>query len=66
MVNSHTQGRYLDEPFFDPILRAIADSGQPLYIHPQSSPDAMIDPLLEAELDGAIYSFGVETGMHLS
>lgn len=65
MVNSHTQGRYLDEPFFDPILRALADTGQPLYVHPQTPPDAMIDPLLEAGLDGAIFGFGVETGMHL-
>ncbi|MEO6359549.1 MAG: amidohydrolase family protein [Sphingomicrobium sp.] len=65
MVNSHTQGRYLDEPFFDPIFRALAETGQPLYIHPQTPPDAMIDPLLEAGLDGAIFGFGVETGMHL-
>ena len=65
MINSHTQGRYLDEPFFDPIFRALAETGQPLYIHPQTPPDAMIDPLLEAGLDGAIFGFGVETGMHL-
>jgi 2,3-dihydroxybenzoate decarboxylase len=65
MVNSHTQGRYLDEPFFVPIFRALAEVGQPLYIHPQTPPDNMIDPLLEAGLDGAIYGFGVETGMHL-
>jgi len=65
MVNSHTQGHYLDEPAFDPIFRALAEVGQPLYIHPQTPPDSMIDPLLEAGLDGAIYGFGVETGMHL-
>ena len=38
---------------------------QPLYIHPQTPPDAMIGPMLEAGLDGAIFGFGVETGMHL-
>ena len=65
MVNSHTQGHYLEEPAFDPIFRALAEVGQPLYIHPQTPPDSMIDPLLEAGLDGAIYGFGVETGMHL-
>ena len=65
MVNSHTHGHYLDEPGFDPIFRALAEVGQPLYIHPQTPPDNMIDPLLEAGLDGAIYGFGVETGMHL-
>lgn len=65
MVNSHTQGEYLDDPKFDPIFRALADTGQPLYIHPSTPPDSMIGPMLEAGLDGAIFGFGVETGMHL-
>jgi 2,3-dihydroxybenzoate decarboxylase len=64
-INSHTQGEYLDDPRFDPIFRALADTGQPLYIHPSTPPDSMIDPLLESGLDGAIFGFGVETGMHL-
>jgi len=64
-INSHTQGEYLDAPKFDPIFRALADTGQPLYIHPATPPDAMIGPMLEAGLDGAIFGFGVETGMHL-
>ncbi|HUL19781.1 MAG TPA: amidohydrolase family protein [Steroidobacteraceae bacterium] len=64
-INSHTHGEYLDHPKFDPIFRALADTGQPLYIHPQTPPDAMIGPMLEAGLDGAIFGFGVEVGMHL-
>ena len=64
-INSHTQGEYLDHPRFDPIFRALADTGQPLYIHPQTPPDAMIGPMLEAGLDGAIFGFGVEVGLHL-
>jgi 5-carboxyvanillate decarboxylase len=64
-INSHTQGEYLDEPKFDPIFRALADTGQPLYIHPATPPDSMIGPMLEAGLDGAIFGFGVDTGMHL-
>jgi 2,3-dihydroxybenzoate decarboxylase len=64
-INSHTQGEYLDDPKFDPIFRALADAGQPLYIHPATPPDSMIGPMLEAGLDGAIFGFGVETGMHL-
>ena len=64
-INSHTQGQYLDHPRFDPIFRALADAGQPLYIHPSTPPDSMIGPMLEAGLDGAIYGFGVETGLHL-
>lgn len=64
-INSHTQGEYLDHPKFDPIFRALAATGQPLYIHPTPPPDSMIGPMLEAGLDGAIFGFGVETGMHL-
>ena len=64
-INSHTQGQYLDHPRFDPIFRALADTSQPLYIHPATPPDAMIGPMLEAGLDGAIFGFGVETGLHL-
>ncbi len=65
MVNSHTKGHYLDEPQFDPILRACAEGGQVLYIHPQSPPDNMIAGMVEAGLDGAVFGFGVETGYHL-
>ena len=65
MVNSHTQGEYLDDPKYDPIFKALEATGQPLYIHPATPPDSMIDPMLESGLDGAIFGFGVETGMHL-
>ncbi len=64
-INSHTQGQYLDRAQFDPIFRALADTRLPLYIHPSSPPDSMIDPFLEAGLDGAIFGFGVDTGLHL-
>ncbi|MBF5088795.1 amidohydrolase [Novosphingobium sp. NBM11] len=65
LVNSHTHGEYLDHPKFDPIFRALADTGHPLYIHPTTPPDSMIGPMLEAGLDGAVFGFGVETGLHL-
>ena len=60
-INSHTHGHYLDEPQFDPILRACADLDLPLYIHPQTPPDGMIGTMVEAGLDGAVFGFGVET-----
>ncbi len=63
-VNSHTQGHYLDEPQFDPILRACADLDMPLYIHPQGPPDAMIGDMVGAGLDGAVFGFAVETSYH--
>jgi 5-carboxyvanillate decarboxylase len=64
-ICSHTQGEYLDDAKFEPIFRALAETGQPLYIHPATPPDAMIGPMVDAGLDGAIFGFGVETGMHL-
>jgi 5-carboxyvanillate decarboxylase len=63
-INSHTHGHYLDEPQFDPILRACADLDLPLYIHPQGLPDSMIGDMVGAGLDGAIFGFAVETSYH--
>jgi 2,3-dihydroxybenzoate decarboxylase len=65
IINSHTQGEYLDDEKFWDIFAAAEALDVPVYIHPQTPPPAMIEPLLEAGLDGAIYGFGVETGMHL-
>lgn len=64
IVNSHTNGEYLsDEKFWD-ILAAAEANNQPIYLHPNTPPRNMIEPFLECGLDGAIYGFGVETGMH--
>lgn len=60
-INSHTQGHYLDEAQFDPIFRALADTGQPLYIHPATLPDNMMGGMIDAGLDGAVFGFAVET-----
>jgi 2,3-dihydroxybenzoate decarboxylase len=65
IINSHTQGEYLDDEKFWDIFAAAEALDVPIYIHPQTPPPAMIEPLLEAGLDGAIYGFAVETGMHL-
>ena len=65
IVNSHTNGEYLDNPKFWPILEAAQALDTPIYLHPTAPPRTMIQPLLEAGLDGAIYGFAVETGMHL-
>lgn len=64
-INSHTQGHYLDEPQFDPIFRALADTGQPLYVHPATLPDSMMGGMIDAGLDGAVFGFVVETSYHL-
>jgi 5-carboxyvanillate decarboxylase len=65
IINSHTHGEYLDDRKFWPIFEAAEALDTPIYLHPTSPPRSMIQPLLDAGLDGAIYGFGVETGMHL-
>jgi 5-carboxyvanillate decarboxylase len=64
IINSHTQGEYLDNPKFWPIFEAAEALGLPLYLHPNTPPPKMISPFLESGLDGAIYGFAVETGLH--
>jgi 5-carboxyvanillate decarboxylase len=64
VINSHTQGEYLSDPKFWPIFEAAQALGTPIYLHPNTPPAGMIGPFLEAGLDGAIYGFGVETGLH--
>lgn len=64
IINSHTQGEYLSDTKFWPIFEAAEALGVPVYLHPNTPPKSMIGPFLEAGLDGAIYGFGVETGLH--
>jgi 2,3-dihydroxybenzoate decarboxylase len=65
VVNSHTQGEYLDQPKYWPILEAAQALDVPIYLHPNTPPASMIAPFLPRGLDGAIYGFAVETGLHL-
>lgn len=65
VINSHTQGEYLDDEKFWDIFAAAEALDVPIYLHPQTPPPAMIEPFVEAGLDGAIYGFAVETGLHL-
>jgi 5-carboxyvanillate decarboxylase len=65
IANSHVQGAYLDDQRFWPVLEAAERLDVPVYLHPNTPNDRMVEPLYEAGLDGAIYGFAVETGMHL-
>ena len=64
IINSHTHGEYLDDEKFWPIFEAAEALDVPIYIHPQGPSKGLIGPLLERGLDGAIYGFSVEVGMH--
>ncbi len=65
ILNGHTLGEYLDDPKFWDIFAAAEALDVPLYLHPNSPSAGMIQPLLQRGLDGAVYGFGVDTGMHL-
>ena len=65
IVNSHTFGEYLDDEKFFPLLEAAEALDTPIYLHPQVPWKTMSAPFLDVGLDGAIYGFGVETGLHL-
>ena len=64
IINSHTQGEYLSDPKFWDIFAAADAHNVPIYLHPNSLPKNMLAPFQECGLDGAIYGFGVETGLH--
>jgi 2,3-dihydroxybenzoate decarboxylase len=65
IVNSHTRDEYLDDPKFWEILEAAEALEVPIYLHPNTPSRQMIAPFLESGLDGAIYGFAAETGLHL-
>ncbi|HET9977622.1 MAG TPA: amidohydrolase family protein, partial [Burkholderiaceae bacterium] len=64
IINSHTQGEYLSDAKFWDIFAAAEALRVPIYLHPNALPRAMLAPFQECGLDGAIYGFGVETGLH--
>lgn len=65
IINSHTNGKYLDDPDCWAIFEAAEALDVPIYLHPTSPSKGLIEPLLARGLDGAIYGFAVDTGMHV-
>jgi 5-carboxyvanillate decarboxylase len=65
IVNSHTNGEYLDDPKFYPIFEAAVAQNAAIYIHPRNLPQHADDILQGTlNLDGAIWGFQAETGLH--
>jgi 2,3-dihydroxybenzoate decarboxylase len=65
ILNGHVNGEYTDDEKYWPIFEAAEALGTPIYLHPQGPSKGLIQPLLERGLDGAVYGFGVDTGLHL-
>jgi predicted TIM-barrel fold metal-dependent hydrolase len=72
MIFGRTEGAFLDEPRFDPVLRALAETGAPLYLHPGFPPAEVsaqnyaggLDPLVTARLQTSAWGWHQETAVH--
>lgn len=62
MINSHTGGRYLDEPEFAPLLAAAEANRAPVYLHPRAP--SMFTAYRDYGLPGAIWGYQAEAGLH--
>ena len=62
MINSHTGGRYLDEPEFTPLLEAAEASRAPIYLHPRAP--SMLAAYRDYGMPGAIWGYQAEAGLH--
>ena len=65
ILNGHVNGEYTDDEKFWPIFEAAEALDTPVYLHPQGPSKGLVGPLVERGLDGAVYGFGVDTGLHL-
>ena len=64
VVNSHTNGEYLDDPKYFPVLEAAEALGGCLYIHPRAPAEGLSAPFRVYGMDAATWAYGVETGTH--
>ena len=65
VINSNTQGHYLDEPQFLPILEALEANDAALYIHPVVPPRSWYAPYEYRGFGGALAGFTHEVWMHV-
>jgi predicted TIM-barrel fold metal-dependent hydrolase len=72
MIDGHTGGRFLDDPFFRPVLERAQSLDVPIYLHPAEPPEAVWTAYYDglpgpagAILARAGWGWHVETGMHV-
>jgi predicted TIM-barrel fold metal-dependent hydrolase len=73
VINGHTQGRYLDDEFFWPILERAEALHVPLYLHPTPPPQPVIEasymgnyePEVTSRLTTAAWGWHIETATHV-
>lgn len=57
MIMGRTDGEFLDEPRFDPILRAASELNVPIYLHPAPPPLAVSEANYAGRLSPAVSTF---------
>ncbi len=72
VINGHVRGRYLDDPFFWPILERAEALGVPIYLHPTPPPQPVIDAsyggfpqAVGNLLAGPGWGWHIETAVHV-
>jgi 5-carboxyvanillate decarboxylase len=65
ILNSHTNGEYLDDPKYWPVLEAAEGLDACIYIHPRAPADGLKGPLQDYAMDSAMWGYGVEVGTHV-
>ncbi len=64
VINSHTEGEYLDDPKFWEIFEAAESLNAPIYIHPREPGPQMLQPYLQRGMERALWGFNVEVSLH--
>jgi predicted TIM-barrel fold metal-dependent hydrolase len=72
LIHGHTGGRFLDDPFFWPILESAEALDVPVYLHPTRPPDAVAQayyqgfaPRVSAMLATSAWGWHAENGLHV-
>ena len=71
-INGHNRGRYLDDPFYEPILARAVALNVPIYLHPTLPPPAVMqasysgfNPAVTFIIAGPGWGWHIETAMHI-
>ena len=64
VLNSHTNGEYLDEPKFRPILEAAEGLGAAIYLHPRTPPKPVADLANKYGLETGMWGYQTDAALH--
>lgn len=69
LINGHCQGRYLDDPAYEPLFARAEALSAPVYLHPTTPHPAVMDawfaPYVGDGMHLASWGFAAETGTHV-